>query len=638
MTLTLSVFNDRSASAITPLTATWDDICARFANPPEVGSKAECILFSACEFGDKRTENGSLRSNDNVLRVWAAVGDYDGEKVQPNEAVALLNSAGVRALVYTSPSHEPNAPRWRVVAPFDTPGDREKHIDAVERLNTIVGGGLSSESFTLSQPFYIGRVKGKAFGAWRTAGQSIEKLSSVTRTPWRGGARNLDGSYRVPAETLLDDLRAGVEIHPAIVALAARGYSAEELSEIVEKYGPHWPRPERAEIALREDIPRAVKSWERKKTRELEIMLEKVGAPPPYGETTVAVPRSDMFASVGVMTGTYNPTQWLIKGVMEHPTNTCLFGEPSAGKSFSAIAWACSVALGRRWNGRKVRQGPVVYLAGEGFGGLSKRFLAWRIANNVAQTDWDAAPLFISRRPVDLLDYDAGAEMWAEVTRLGIVPSLVVIDTLSRMTPGMNENDGAEMSRFVQWCDKVKATYGATVLIVHHTGKFNKQSARGSSVLLAAVDTEIRQEKGKEPNSAILTNTKMKDAKAFEPMHFKFEDVVLPWVRPADDGDPEENETSAVLVLSDMPVEKKVTKAQTVLIDILRDGQRWGFEKLKQEYGRLGDVSRANLARNFRTTLDRCLEAGTVIYDTDADEIWGVLTVQNVPAPPLHHS
>lgn len=631
MTLTLSVFNDRSASAITPLTATWDDICARFANPPEVGSKAECILFSACEFGDKRTENGSLRSNDNVSRVWAAVGDYDGEKVQPNEAVALLHAAGVRALVYTSPSHEPHAPRWRVVAPFDTPGDREKHIAAVERLNTIIGGGLSSESFTLSQPFYIGRVKGKPFGAWSVAGRSIEEFGGVRRTPWRG-SRNVDGSYRVPAETLLDDLRAGVEIHPAIVALAARGYSAEELSEIVEKYGPHWPRPERAEIALREDIPRAVKSWERKKTRELEIMLERVGVPPVYEP---AAPRRSRFHPISHFTADPKPLEWLIDGLIEHPTFTAVFGESGAGKSYVTVDWALSIAAGRAWQGRQVKRVPVVYFCGEGHTGMNRRYKAWLMKNGLSEKD---VSFYATDRAWSLIENDTFLNIIDDLDALPERPGLIVIDTYTRHAPGLDQNSSKEVPDFVRRCDDLKARYGCTVVLVAHSGLAVKDRIAGSHTLKGTLDAELAVFKNGKGRIRVEV-TKMKDGEPQDDMFFKFETVTLPWVVVSPGGTETKPQTSSVLVHDDTPPvdpEKDsggMNKAARVLVEVLQQvGQFIEKDTAREEFRRLyGSKTAEAGAKAFNRALKGMIESGKVIHDEERDELKLAMFAVGVP-------
>src|SRR4051812_37793236 len=65
------------------------------------------------------------------------------------------------------------------------------------------------------------------------------------------------------------------------------------------------------------------------------------------------------------------PPEWLIEGVIESSALGVLYGPPGCGKSFAALDWALSVATGKAWHGREVRQGAVVYVAGEGTTGVA---------------------------------------------------------------------------------------------------------------------------------------------------------------------------------------------------------------------------------------------------------------------------
>jgi RecA-family ATPase len=47
----------------------------------------------------------------------------------------------------------------------------------------------------------------------------------------------------------------------------------------------------------------------------------------------------------------------------------------------------------------------------------------------------------------------------------------IVIDTLSRVLAGGNENGPEDMGALVMNVDRLRAATGATVLLVHHTGK-----------------------------------------------------------------------------------------------------------------------------------------------------------------------
>jgi hypothetical protein len=70
-----------------------------------------------------------------------------------------------------------------------------------------------------------------------------------------------------------------------------------------------------------------------------------------------------------------------------------IFGDANVGKSFFALDLALHVAQGRRWLGREVEQGAVVYLAGEGSGGIRRRIDAHCKHHGIA--DRDQIPLAI---------------------------------------------------------------------------------------------------------------------------------------------------------------------------------------------------------------------------------------------------
>ncbi|TPQ27632.1 phage/plasmid primase, P4 family [Methylomonas koyamae] len=142
---------------------TWLDLVDRCQNPPTYPSKTDCQLIKLATFGEQRTPRGSLRHDGNVLSVAGIEADYDAGELSPETAAALLQLAGIRSVIYTSPSHTPNAPRWRVMAPLSRDYAPHERREFVGRLNGALGGVLARESFTLSQTFYIGRVLGAPY-------------------------------------------------------------------------------------------------------------------------------------------------------------------------------------------------------------------------------------------------------------------------------------------------------------------------------------------------------------------------------------------------------------------------------------------------------------------------------------------
>ena len=72
--------------------------------------------------------------------------------------------------------------------------------------------------------------------------------------------------------------------------------------------------------------------------------------------------------------------KWLVQG---HLTDgfSVLYGPPKSGKTFLALDWALRIATRTDWHGHTVIGGPVLYVSGEGAGGLHSRIRAWHTAN-----------------------------------------------------------------------------------------------------------------------------------------------------------------------------------------------------------------------------------------------------------------
>jgi hypothetical protein len=133
------------------------DLASRIAttNAP---SKAALPWVKLATFGDLRTNKNSLRNNANVRTITGLEADYDEEIISFVQACEILRTAAVSAIVYTSPSHTEDAPRWRVAAPFSTDYPPARRDAFMARLNGLFRGIFSTESWTLSQSYYYGSV------------------------------------------------------------------------------------------------------------------------------------------------------------------------------------------------------------------------------------------------------------------------------------------------------------------------------------------------------------------------------------------------------------------------------------------------------------------------------------------------
>jgi hypothetical protein len=175
--------------------------------------------------------------------------------------------------------------------------------------------------------------------------------------------------------------------------------------------------------------------------------------------------------------------------------------------------------------GKAVKQGVVVYVVGEGLGGFSLRLKAMRHHYGLP----DTLPFYMVPRAVN---FRQEAEV-AELVRLvkAAVPdgsriAFVVIDTLARAMPGVDENSAQEVGLIIAKCDEVKDELACTVSPIHHTGKDVERGLRGSNAILGAVDaTYLIQAAGK--GQVRLVNEKQKDGEPHKPMTFAMEPVMV---------------------------------------------------------------------------------------------------------------
>jgi hypothetical protein len=216
------------------------------------------------------------------------------------------------------------------------------------------------------------------------------------------------------------------------------------------------------------------------------------------------------------------PLDWLVSGLFERDSLMLLFGDPGTGKSFWALDLASCIAAHKDHHGRKVQTGPVVYVAGEGFNGITRRLKAWSIKN---QIELAKLPLYVSNMPAAVTDVKNVSTLMGEIQGTGEPPALVIFDTLARNFGPADENSTPDMTAFVRNCDQIRVAYGCTVMLVHHSGHGDKSRSRGSSVLQGAVDTAFQL--NQDGVTIRVKATKVKDGPLPEPFDFEFRTVAL---------------------------------------------------------------------------------------------------------------
>jgi hypothetical protein len=176
------------------------------------------------------------------------------------QAVEMLERAGVRAVLHSSASSTPEKPRWRVLCPLSEKRTPDARAALVARLNGVLGGILANESFTLSQSYYVGRVPG---GTYTTAvtfedadeGSCIDELDDLDElaigrpsagVPVAGAGGYVAGAglslgvemFEAKVAELGRKLRTGDSrrdlIRSYLASRSARGLGEAELIKLVE--------------------------------------------------------------------------------------------------------------------------------------------------------------------------------------------------------------------------------------------------------------------------------------------------------------------------------------------------------------------------------------------------------------------
>lgn len=207
--------------------------------------------------------------------------------------------------------------------------------------------------------------------------------------------------------------------------------------------------------------------------------------------------------------------QPLITGDLNLNSLAWIAGEPGSYKTFLALDYALRIAT----------KHTVLYVAGEGTGGLYDRVAAWLHGN--------PSPLSIGFLPRSVAVTSGEWLLLCEAART-MRAGLIVIDTQARMSGGLDENSAGDMGRYVEAMDALRQATGACVLSVHHSSKGGSH-LRGSSVMQGAADTIITTEV--RDGIVGVSNLKQKDM-----VHFPDR-----WYRPTNVLD------SCVLVECDKP-------------------------------------------------------------------------------------
>lgn len=514
--ITLTQFKDASARRavqhLVPLRGLAPKIVERRAD-----RKDRLPWLKLATFGDVPSRKGSLRHNGNVTAIDGIEGDHDAGTLTPAEAAQRLQQAGIAALIYTSPSHTPERPRWRVLAPLSRSMSPEHRERLCARLQGVLGGALAPESFALSQSYYYGGVEGGTVPeTLEIDGAGIDTLDRLDAGALdkRGkpyAAIDPDHFMFVPPALLEppEDDGDDLDIWAAPNLDKIRGALAAIPPEVRDDREGCW-RPvgmalhdefrgsesgftlwsEWSAAGSKYDARDQRRVWESfgKGTGKATSIATLYGMAKDHGwNAKVAAPREPSRLQLLTPADCTNaPARgYIIKGLIAPRDVACIFGAPGGGKSTIAPHLGYHVARGESVFGLRTKPGKVLYVAAEDAHGMKNRVAALR------RRDGDAPDFYVVDGVTDLLEENSPDLAALRDAVEEVRPALIFIDTLAMAFRDLEENDAQSMNQVV--CIARSLTcHGAAVVLIHHGTKAEGSTPRGHSVLNGALDVALQ--------------------------------------------------------------------------------------------------------------------------------------------------
>lgn len=401
---------------------------------------------------------------------------------------AALDVATVPDLPDAAPFHEkPQRPPIITPAPFFGENDRYRDRAINDELATLCTAPDGTRHATLNKTaFRFGQFSGA--GRYARSDAEYELLNAALSI----------GFTAVAAQrTIRDGLDAG-EREPEYSGLAPDGHHSNGASN-----GGTFHR-----AATAYDIAPAIAA-----PRNGQVL-------PIRPDTGLRAPAFEIFSFKDL--AKMPRPQWLIRGVLVESVASVLSADSGSYKSFVALDMALSIATGRAWQGREVKQGGAVYVAAEGFYTMLDRATAW------AQFHGCELPenFGILKVPVNLANAGDVAAFQQSIEALK--PAIVILDTLSQCAIGANENDNSHMADFVRGMMKLGNAIGAHVQVLHHNAKASG-AFRGAGAIKANADSHITLDRpdGDDQNTVFVRCEKQR-GKPFEAFALRGQEIELP--------------------------------------------------------------------------------------------------------------
>lgn len=214
--------------------------------------------------------------------------------------------------------------------------------------------------------------------------------------------------------------------------------------------------------------------------------------------------------------------EFLVDGILEADAHGIMGGASMTFKSFIALRLAYSICTGTPFMGQKIyKRGAVVYVCGEGEGGISRRIRA--MEQTLGPLPAGALQIIPGTiRIDDPFDMTEFGDYLREVR-----PVLVIFDTFASLCGRTDESSPSEVGPVLRRIKETCRAGGASSMIVHHFGKDAERGFRGASNFTNDLDFAFKVFREANSLSTSITCPKQKDGEPFQPIYVSMSRVKL---------------------------------------------------------------------------------------------------------------
>ena len=314
--------------------------------------------------------------------------------------------------------------------------------------------------------------------------------------------------------TLIDALCGPSHDHATAISMIARDLEARQIDDL--PIGPKWADRERQK--------------RKRRTVDVDITTEApLPAPTPVpANDNKATPSWPGIISSGELVKGFVAPDYQIEGVAQAGFVYSMTAMTGTGKTAVNLLVAAHTALGISINDREVRQGRVVYFAGENPDDVTMRWIA--MAHHM-EFDPEAIDVHFIKGTFSIPGMFK--RITANVTKLGGA-QLIVVDTSAAYFEGDDENNNTQNGRHARNLRTLTTLPGAPcVLVPCHPIKSADTSnllPRGGGAFLNEMDGNLVLIKGDAGTVRMHWHGKHRGPD-FEPIHFELHTVEAPLLK-----------------------------------------------------------------------------------------------------------